>query len=765
MAVSALLHLAPARRATYHKTRKGANKALNWPYPLTAAAAKNSSIHPDRLVAAGFYCTPTADDPTVTTCFLCEVVVGEWEEGEEPLYRHQAAAEEAGLSCGWATVCQASWGEQGVEGRDKRDWEEAWGEDGVLHPRGDTMSSAREETFRLGWPHEGVKGVPTKEEIAAAGWYFRPGNADDSNDQCACTYCGRIIEGWEAGDDPVALHKRKVGLKCPFFLAPSPSASAKAPAPSAKTPSSSRSRSAAPTPAREAEHESEVEEQAPKTAKRGKKALTISGASSSASKSRKGKKAVKTEDEADEEAAEEEEDDAVADAPEEDDAEEPEPEPVKKTKAKAKPAAKGRTRSGSVASTTATRSTRARGATPAQSEADEPAEEVSILKKSTRSRTATTSAAALSKSTRSRAATASKVEVDVTVEIETPAPAKGKKGKKAAPAPAPEPEEEVEEVGGEADDSIAQLAFIANAALEAEQLQEETKDVPAKAKVKRAASVKREKVEKEKKATPPAAPPAADVEAAVEDDAPLPPPSASETMEKVASPPPAAPPPVSILAAAAAAPLSPPPAGISPTSRTSIPRSASGRQIRPLPSKVNASKSPSATSLNGMAGGSTTPKEPVPPLPLPPPAVAAPPPPAPPVVSVLDPSLPFTPPSNPFTPGSSALASLLPPPTAEELANLTTGEWYALCGRRLQERFAAEADAMKAQLEARIGAGRERLGRMVQEAKQREEREEAEAQARDAERRRAKAERKKAATPGKSRGVKVAAEGSARKMR
>lgn len=160
------LHLASARRATFNKTRKGANKALNWPYPLTAAAARTSTIHPDRLVQAGFYCTPTHDDPTVTTCFLCEIVIGQWEEGEDPLYRHEAAIDEAEIRCGWLDVLDQSWTKEGADGlalTPKEAWPEIWGDH--MHPRGERMAWARLATFRLGWPHEGQVGVPTKEEV------------------------------------------------------------------------------------------------------------------------------------------------------------------------------------------------------------------------------------------------------------------------------------------------------------------------------------------------------------------------------------------------------------------------------------------------------------------------------------------------------------------------------------------------------------------------------------------------------------------------
>lgn len=223
------LHLATGRRATFNKTRKGANKALNWPYPLTGAAAKASTIHPDRLVEAGFYCTPVHDDPTVTTCFLCDIVIGQWEEGEDPLYRHTAAVEEAEIACGWLAVLSESWtrpGSDGLASRPRNTWSDLWGGEGAAnHPRGERMRWARLATFRLGWPHEGEEGVPSKEEvrlsrlahsvymvtlsrhcalqIADAGWVYRPGADQDSHDQCACIYCGRTVEGWEEGDDPM----------------------------------------------------------------------------------------------------------------------------------------------------------------------------------------------------------------------------------------------------------------------------------------------------------------------------------------------------------------------------------------------------------------------------------------------------------------------------------------------------------------------------------------------------------------------------------
>ncbi|PRQ74729.1 hypothetical protein AAT19DRAFT_15082 [Rhodotorula toruloides] len=166
---SSTLFLALSRRQTFHKSRKAAStKHLNWPYPLSGAAAKTSSIHPDRLVEAGFYSTPIDEDATVTTCFACGVVVGMWEEGEDALFRHEAAAEEAGIRCPFATVRRHAWGEEGVDapGREKENWDEYWGDEGEWHPRGERMNEARRGTFDVGWPHDDDEGgVPTRDEV------------------------------------------------------------------------------------------------------------------------------------------------------------------------------------------------------------------------------------------------------------------------------------------------------------------------------------------------------------------------------------------------------------------------------------------------------------------------------------------------------------------------------------------------------------------------------------------------------------------------
>lgn len=160
-ASSTTLHLTSTRRSTYKKARKGAQRPLNWPHPLTASKSSPSSIHPDHLAAAGFYSTPTAEEPTRSTCFSCSAVVEVWTEGDDPIATHV----EISPSCGWALLklLLTSWPD-GV--REKKEWDAAWGQGGDLWPRSERVESARLASFGTGWPHDGEEGVPSTNEVS-----------------------------------------------------------------------------------------------------------------------------------------------------------------------------------------------------------------------------------------------------------------------------------------------------------------------------------------------------------------------------------------------------------------------------------------------------------------------------------------------------------------------------------------------------------------------------------------------------------------------
>ncbi|KAJ9610725.1 hypothetical protein H2200_005502 [Cladophialophora chaetospira] len=53
---------------------------------------------------------------------------------------------------------------------------------------------------KLGWPHK----TPTPEDLARAGFYYKPSKA--SNDNTICYLCERQLGGWEPDDDPAEEH-------------------------------------------------------------------------------------------------------------------------------------------------------------------------------------------------------------------------------------------------------------------------------------------------------------------------------------------------------------------------------------------------------------------------------------------------------------------------------------------------------------------------------------------------------------------------------
>ncbi|GAA5990824.1 hypothetical protein JCM5350_005129 [Sporobolomyces pararoseus] len=711
------LHLSTARRATFHKNRKGAStKPLNWPYPLTAAESKRSTVHPDHLAAVGFYSIPEEEDPTRTKCFSCQVEVAQWEEGEDPLFRHLEAVKEDDEidGCPWATILQVSWAhEGGLEGKTREEWEGCWGEKGELHPRGEIMERARRGTFEHGWPHHGKKKMPTAEDIAGAGWYFSPNPLEEDSDVVCCPYCARTVGGWEEGDDPVETHNTKVGKKCPFFLAPLPGSS--------KSTSKSKKGKASTAP-------------------------SSSSTSTKASKSKR-KVAPATVDETSEEQDREAEVE-----------EEPQSQPQPRTRA---------TRSASVSTVVTApapvRQPRRAKATPAPSEDESEAPVAApVLKKSTRARTTTASASASAtapKSTKSRKAEID-VDVDVDVQVIAPPPpplttssksskkstvpssskssssSKSKSSKKIVSpsiteanveeADAEEEEEEIEERESvveekkkttkqqfatvlPAEESITDLAMIANAAYELQPSSTEevemkkpakkSKSKKSKASVASSTSSKaskgKNKVDKNEEVVE-----EAQDKMETQQDSLV----EAVNVKKIPTPP------ISQAQPPAAA-----------TSTSSQSATTTGRQIRSLPSKVNPSKSPSSTSLSSKAAAPQSPQEPIPPVPT----VSL----ASPITSSTSDStsqallVPFpTSPStnhNPFA--SERILELLPPPTAEEMSILTVGEWYARVCQRVQQVSKAEHDQHHRALVERLEQGREKLEAMGREAKLREE--------------------------------------------
>ncbi|PGH07129.1 hypothetical protein GX51_01916 [Blastomyces parvus] len=68
-------------------------------------------------------------------------------------------------------------------------------------PKGRRISNTK-ATTQITWPHD----RPSPEELAHAGFYFKP--TPLSPDNVACFLCERALDGWEEDDDPVTEHLR-----------------------------------------------------------------------------------------------------------------------------------------------------------------------------------------------------------------------------------------------------------------------------------------------------------------------------------------------------------------------------------------------------------------------------------------------------------------------------------------------------------------------------------------------------------------------------
>lgn len=62
-------------------------------------------------------------------------------------------------------------------------------------------SSVKKRTPQtVSWPHKS----PRPAELARAGFFYKPTGENDDN--CMCFVCHRQLDGWEAGDNPIAEH-------------------------------------------------------------------------------------------------------------------------------------------------------------------------------------------------------------------------------------------------------------------------------------------------------------------------------------------------------------------------------------------------------------------------------------------------------------------------------------------------------------------------------------------------------------------------------
>ncbi|KAI8453300.1 hypothetical protein BY996DRAFT_4583345 [Phakopsora pachyrhizi] len=207
-----------AARVLSYKTKKSTPKSSRWPHP------ESFNLKPEILSQAGYFHDPIDGEPDRTTCWMCGESMKGWAKEDDPWALH----------CKWSPDCPFGRLSLLEHQRDtqNRSWSDSphqtWGNSNEWFPRGQRMIEARLATFcgPLGpWKHEGENGVPTRLELARAGFHFTPnlfkkGRKYDVDDTTSCCYCNRVVTEWEPEDDPVSVHLKKG--PCIFFSAAPP---------------------------------------------------------------------------------------------------------------------------------------------------------------------------------------------------------------------------------------------------------------------------------------------------------------------------------------------------------------------------------------------------------------------------------------------------------------------------------------------------------------------------------------------------------------
>ncbi|ORX33948.1 hypothetical protein BD324DRAFT_637770 [Kockovaella imperatae] len=199
------------RIASFYSTApsKGKSKKTNTNqtiiFPLDPRQYPN--LTPENLASAGFFFKPTEGEEQDDTCqcYLCGLQLGGWDVGDDPNEEHAKRN-----ACPWAEfMCRSKMNR-------KRGTKTTYETSDDL-PSSAQSSSWREATFGKWWPHKQKAGwLPTAKNLAKAGFVFSP--ASDAEDLVVCPLCEYGVEGWEATDDPTAIHYSK-SPDCDFFVA------------------------------------------------------------------------------------------------------------------------------------------------------------------------------------------------------------------------------------------------------------------------------------------------------------------------------------------------------------------------------------------------------------------------------------------------------------------------------------------------------------------------------------------------------------------
>ncbi|XP_075226321.1 death-associated inhibitor of apoptosis 2-like [Lycorma delicatula] len=174
----------------------------SWPKPYI--------VTPESLARAGFYYTRESD---TVKCAFCNVMVGHWEEGDDPIAEHRRHFPDCTFLLAIQTIPPQTENQEFVDFPPDGITIRTPSENGdsvslrdlgvqshkrAKHPKY-SMHEARLQTF-VNWPGDVLQ---TPDDLASAGFYYA-----GCGDQVKCFHCDGGLRMWDPHDDPWVEHAR-----------------------------------------------------------------------------------------------------------------------------------------------------------------------------------------------------------------------------------------------------------------------------------------------------------------------------------------------------------------------------------------------------------------------------------------------------------------------------------------------------------------------------------------------------------------------------
>ncbi|XP_034949209.1 baculoviral IAP repeat-containing protein 7 [Chelonus insularis] len=184
---------------------------------------ENAAVNPSRMAKGGFYYTGHNTD---VECFLCGIVISDWDYGDQVMVRHRQASPNCPFVQDPSGTCNVPIVEVSENIR-----VQPLSQSPIPPPRRRTRSPEGSPTGRIpvvlsqnpqleygtyeqrlssfqNWPSTAAA---SPESLARAGFYYL-----QQEDMVQCVYCKGIMRMWEPGDDPDTEHR--IGFPdCDFY--------------------------------------------------------------------------------------------------------------------------------------------------------------------------------------------------------------------------------------------------------------------------------------------------------------------------------------------------------------------------------------------------------------------------------------------------------------------------------------------------------------------------------------------------------------------